>query len=95
MIAAALAALIVVAVIGAAVHRPLSRVPENTMKFGVGLMLTTFGTFWGSEGVGVRWPGEDAAILGLLLAYTLVALALVTRLRTRRADRILELGEAT
>ena len=94
MIGAALAALAVVATIGAVVHHPLSRVPENTMKFGVGLMLTTFGTFWGSEGVGVTWPGEDAAILGLLAVYTVVAFALVRWLRSRNTEAVVALGEA-
>jgi len=94
MIGAAIAALVVVAAIGAVVHGPLSRVPENGMKFGVGLMLTTFGTFWGSEGVGVSWPGEDAAILGLLVVYTAVAFALVRWLRQREPVRIVALEEA-
>jgi uncharacterized membrane protein len=57
---AAVALLSVIAV-GALVHRPLSRVPENAMKFAVGLMLTTFGMFWGAEGAGIQWPGADLA----------------------------------
>ena len=59
---------------GAVVHRPLSRVPENTMKFVVGAMLTTFGIFWGGEGVGVQWPGQDAAIVAIIAFVLLVAL---------------------
>ncbi len=61
------AALVVVLFVGVLVHAPLSRVPENTMKFVVGTMLTTFGIFWGSEGAGVTWPGSDAAIGGILV----------------------------
>jgi uncharacterized membrane protein len=74
-------ALALVAVVGALVHRPLSHVPENTMKFSVGLMLSTFGIFWSVEGVGVDWPGADVAIFGILLFLTIVALALVGILR--------------
>ena len=62
----AAAAAVVVLLVGLAVHRPLSRVPENAMKFAVGGMLTTFGIFWAGEGAGLRWPGSDAALFGLL-----------------------------
>jgi uncharacterized membrane protein len=92
MVAAALTALVVVAAVGAIVHRPLSRVPENTMKFGVGLMLTSFGTFWGSEGAGAHWPGGDSAILVLLAVYTALAFALVGWLRSRYAERLAPAG---
>jgi uncharacterized membrane protein len=67
---AALAALILVAIVGAAVHRPLALVPENQLKFVVGIMLTAFGTFWAGEGIGVEWPGSDYAILALLALYS-------------------------
>ena len=77
-------ALALVAVVGALVHRPLSRVPENTMKFSVGLMLSTFGIFWSVEGVGTEWPGGDVAILGILVFLTLVSLGLVAVLRRMR-----------
>jgi uncharacterized membrane protein len=73
----AAAALLVVVVVGAYVHAPLSRVPENTLKFGVGLMLTAFGIFWSAEGAGAKWPGGDLAILGLLGGLTAVSFALV------------------
>ena len=63
----ALAAVIIVVIAGAKLHRPLSRVPENTLKFVVGIMLTSFGIFWGSEGAGIRWPGRDAALLGVIV----------------------------
>jgi uncharacterized membrane protein len=64
--AAALLAVVVVAGVAAAVRAPLSRVPENTMKFVVGVMLCSFGIFWGAEGAGARWPGGDAALLVLV-----------------------------
>jgi uncharacterized membrane protein len=81
---AAAAALVIVVVTGVLVRAPLSRVPENTLKFAVGLMLTTFGTFWGAEGAGVSWPGEDAAIPVVLAVYVVVALLLVQLLRRGR-----------
>jgi uncharacterized membrane protein len=81
----ALAALVLVVALGVAVHAPLSRVPENTLKFVVGLMLTSFGTFWSAEGAGVTWPGpSDAAILGVLAFYVVVSLALVRALSRQR-----------
>lgn len=58
----ALAAALVVLAIGALVHRPLSNVPENTLKFAVGVMLSAFGVFWTGEGLGVAWPGADLAL---------------------------------
>ena len=65
MIGAA-AAVLVIAGVGVAARAPLARVPENTMKFAVGIMLTSFGIFWGAEGAGVHWPGNDAALLVLI-----------------------------
>jgi uncharacterized membrane protein len=82
--AAAGAALIVVAIAGVVAHQPLSRVPENTLKFTVGLLLTTFGTFWGAEGAGAHWPGDDAALPALLAFYGLFSFAAVRALRRRR-----------
>ncbi len=81
--AGAAGALLVVGGIGALVHRPLSRVPENSMKFVVGIMLSSFGVFWGGEGVGVNWPGSDLALLGVIAFFVLVALVLVADLRRR------------
>jgi Ca2+/H+ antiporter, TMEM165/GDT1 family len=69
----ALAAFVLVLFAGIAVRRPLARVPENTLKFGVGLMLTAFGVFWTGEGLGVNWPGSDLAILGFVVVFLLVA----------------------
>src|SRR5258706_4132690 len=75
-VGAALALLLVVA-LGLWLHRPLAKVPENALKFGVGVMLAAFGTFWVGEGVGLDWPGSDAAILALMAVFLLVSLALV------------------
>jgi uncharacterized membrane protein len=78
---AAASAAVLVAVVGIAVRAPLARVPENTMKFVVGVMLTSFGIFWGAEGAGARWPGADAALLVVVPAVALFALLLVAALR--------------
>lgn len=77
----ALAAGLLVVLVGWLVRAPLARVPENTLKFIVGLMLTTFGTFWSGEGLGLDWPLADAFLLVLLAGYTAVALLLVALLR--------------
>ncbi len=74
-------AVIVVAIAGVLLRHPLSRVPENGLKFAVGLLLTAFGTFWSGEGIGVLWPGEDLMLLGLLAGYGLLAWLLVVALR--------------
>ncbi len=71
---AAASAVLVIALAGLAVKAPLARVPENTMKFVVGIMLTSFGTFWGAEGAGASWPGSDAALLAIIPAIALFAL---------------------
>ena len=75
--AAAAAALLVVGIAGVVLHAPLSRVPENLMKLGVGLMLTTFGTFWAAEGAGAEWPGGDLALLPLLALYVVLSYVLI------------------
>ncbi len=79
--AAAGAAILAVGLAGLAVRAPLTRVPENTLKFVVGVMLTGFGLFWSGEGAGVRWPGSDAALLVLLPGIALVGLVLAAGLR--------------
>jgi hypothetical protein len=83
---AALAAVVLVIALGAAVRGPLSRVPENTLKFIVGVMLASFGAFWGAEGAGAIWPGADAALLVIAPAVGAYCLLLAWVLRrTRRA----------
>jgi uncharacterized membrane protein len=79
----AVAAVIVVGLTGIAVRAPLTKVPENWMKFAVGVMLTSFGTFWGAEGAGAGWPGGDAALLVLVPVVALVAGAYIVWLRGR------------
>ncbi|HET6869424.1 MAG TPA: hypothetical protein VFH80_26170 [Solirubrobacteraceae bacterium] len=74
-------AVVVVILTGVAVRAPLARVPENHMKFAVGVMLTSFGVFWGAEGAGATWPGGDAALLVLVPGVLLVSLGLVQWLR--------------
>jgi uncharacterized membrane protein len=86
-LAAAAAALAVIAVLlaGIAARAPLARVPENGLKFAVGVLLTTFGVFWSAEGAGAHWPGGEAALAPLLLLILAGSLAMVRDLRTRRA----------
>ena len=83
--AAAGAALVIVAAAGVLIRAPLTRVPENTMKFTVGVMLTTFGIFWGAEGAGVSWPGGELALVGVLGFVTVSSLVLVRLARRRQA----------
>ena len=83
-------AVVVVAGVGVAVRSPLARVPENAMKFCVGIMLTSFGTFWGAEGCGVRWPGNDLALLVLVPVVAVVSLGCVAWLRSAAKPSIQE-----
>lgn len=78
----ALAACALVLAVGALAHKPLAKVPENTLKFGVGVMLSAFGVFWTGEGLGIEWPGQDLALFGfaaLFLAAGLLAAWLARR----------------
>jgi uncharacterized membrane protein len=84
----ALAACALVAAVGFVVHRPLARVPENTLKFTVGVLLSSFGVFWTGEGLGVPWPGEDLAILGFAALFLAVALAAVRLARLPAAQTV-------
>ena len=77
----ALAACIVILAIGAIVHRPLARVPENTLKFAVGVILSAFGVFWTGEGLGIAWPGADLMILFFGGAFLLVGVGAVAIIR--------------
>jgi uncharacterized membrane protein len=79
--AAAGVAVALVVFAGVAARAPLARVPENTMKFAVGVMLTSFGMFWGAEGAGASWPGGDAALLVIIPAVLSVSSTLVLWLR--------------
>ena len=76
------------------VHRPLAAVPENGLKFAVGVMLTGFGTFWAAEGVGIDWPAGDATILALLAGYVVLALLGVYIVRERLTHRRLRMAVA-
>ena len=80
----AVAALLVVAALGVALHRPVAMIPENTLKFAVGVLLCAFGTFWTGEGMGLAWPGEDWSILALVAGF-LAASGLAVRLCRARA----------
>ena len=93
-IGGAAAAVAMVSGAGFLAHQPLTRVPENAMKFAVGLMLTTFGIFWAGEGVGIDWPGSDAAILAILAFLTLFSLTQVGWLSRVRARRLVAAGSA-
>lgn len=73
----AAAALGVVLLLGLLLHRPISAIPENLLKFGVGVLLAAFGTFWVGEGFGLRWPGADWSLPGLVVGYLLVAIGAV------------------
>jgi Ca2+/H+ antiporter, TMEM165/GDT1 family len=84
----ALAACLVVVAVGFVIHRPLERVPENTLKFAVGVMLSAFGVFWTGEGLGVPWPGEDLAILAFAALFLMVALAAVALTRRPRVEAL-------
>jgi len=92
-------ALLLVIALGLLLHRPLSKVPENQLKFGVGVMLTGFGTFWVGEGIGLEWPGADAAILALIASFLAIALVLVRvcismRAKVAPAGRIQAIGKS-
>ena len=86
--AGAVVACLLVAGVGFIVHRPLARVPENTLKFAVGIMLSAFGVFWTGEGLGVPWPGEDLAIVGFAGLFLVVSGAAVAVARRPRAEAL-------
>jgi uncharacterized membrane protein len=85
----AISAGVMVMLLGIALHRPLSRVPENLLKFAVGVLLSAFGLFWFGEGAGIRWPGGDLMVLTFLAIFLLAALATVLLLkRSARAEHV-------
>jgi uncharacterized membrane protein len=86
-IGAAIAGILVIAA-GALIRAPLTKIPENTLKFIVGVMLTTFGTFWTGEGLGVAWPFSDAFLLVLVALYLVASFVLITWLRQVKQHRL-------
>src|SRR6201998_970525 len=83
----ALAACALVVAIGLAVHHPLTRVPENTLKLAVGILVSAFGVFWSGEGLGVPWPGGDLVIPAIVALFLLAAGVAIAALRRRRRIR--------
>lgn len=83
----AAAAFLVVILLGLLLHRPVAMIPENTLKFLVGVLLCAFGTFWVGEGIGLAWPGEDLAMLPLTAGFLAVALVAVPLCRARAPRR--------
>ena len=81
-----------VALAGFAARAPLARVPENALKFSVGVLLTSFGIFWGAAGAGASWPGDDAALLVIAPLVAISALLMVAWLRRAAAAEVV--GEA-
>jgi uncharacterized membrane protein len=81
-------AVVVVVAAGFLAHGPLSRVPENTIKFVVGLLLTSFGCFWGAEGAGVDWPGDELSLLAIIGFFGAFSLLAVRALRRRRSELV-------
>ena len=92
--AGAVAALVVVLVAGVLAKGPLARVPENTIKFVVGLLLTSFGCFWAAEGAGVDWPGDELSLLGVIAFFIVVSIGLVRVLRRRPIALVTAKAEA-
>ncbi|TME70294.1 MAG: hypothetical protein E6I50_04650 [Chloroflexi bacterium] len=80
-VAGGLAAAVVVAATGVVIRKPLARVPENTLKYGVGVILTSLGTFWAAEGMGASWPGDFVSIGGLVIIYFLASRLAITLIR--------------
>jgi uncharacterized membrane protein len=81
----AVIAVVLVAIAGFAIHKPLTKVPENTMKFIVGVLLTSFGVFWGAEGAGANWPHADLSLLGIIPTILLICFGLIEFLKARKA----------
>jgi uncharacterized membrane protein len=77
----ALAACVIILALGLVIHKPLAQVPENSIKFAVGVMLSAFGVYWTGEGLGIHWPGEDLAILAFAALFLVVGLSLSAILR--------------
>src|SRR5437867_4925636 len=86
--AGAVAAGILVLLFGLALRRLLARVPENTLKFAVGILISAFGVFWVGEGLGFHWPGSDLSILGLTVGFLFISLVVVPLARHRPPEEL-------
>jgi uncharacterized membrane protein len=84
----ALAACLVILAVGVAIRKPLAKVPENTLKFGVGVMLSAFGVFWTGEGLGIAWPGQDLALAAFAILFLIVGAASASVLRRPAAEAL-------
>src|SRR5882724_10775851 len=87
-IVGAVAAGVVVVITGLALRRPLARVPENTLKFAVGVLISSFGVFWIGEGLGFHWPGSDLSILGLTVGFLLISIVMVPVARHQPLEQL-------
>lgn len=87
-VSATIAALVFVALLGFFIHKPLSKIPENWMKLTVGLLLTTFGTYFGSEGIGIIWPLGEWALLYLLVVYSAFSVFIINFIQAGREDTV-------
>ena len=81
---AALSSVVLVTIAGFVIHKPLSRVPENSMKFIVGVLLTSFGIFWGAEGAGANWPHHDLSLLVIIPSVAALCFLLIEILKARK-----------
>ena len=90
---AAISAVVIATIAGFVLAKPLSRVPENVMKFSVGILLTSFGIFWGAEGSGAKWPGDNWAVLGLIGFVSALSFALVIFLKRKYSRQQVEVFE--
>src|SRR5437016_4088335 len=86
LLGAAAGPAVAVALAALVLRRPLTRVPENTLKLSVGVLIGGFGAFWMGEGLGVRWPGGDLAILGLAMVFLTMSLLITAILRRARTN---------
>jgi uncharacterized membrane protein len=85
---AAAIAVVLVTIAGFAIHKPLSKVPENTMKFIVGTLLTSFGIFWGAEGAGAEWPHQDLSLVAIIPFVLLLSFGLIEILKIRKSKNL-------